>query len=190
MQTYLFFAFFAAFDGMEEGFKQRAQMVETLLADDRTAFVLVASPRRDTVEEAAYFADRLADMRLSVRAVVVNRIYPFFGSGLADELAVAARSADADGPLADDVPMSLARFGVPRAELIAELDDSGHLSKIPHGLFGLLCRLNYDPGEREVGAEPGYSLEVGWGADTGPVFNLPPSTAQLGIVFPGVEVHA
>ncbi len=75
-------------------------------------------------------------------------------------------------------------------QLIAELDDSGHLSKIPHGLFGLLCRLNYDPGEREVGAEPGYSLEVGWGADTGPVFNLPPSTAQLGIVFPGVEVHA
>jgi anion-transporting ArsA/GET3 family ATPase len=104
-------AFFAAFDGMEEGFKQRAQMVETLLADDRTAFVLVASPRRDTVEEAAYFADRLADMRLSVRAVVVNRIYPFFGSGLADELAVAARSADADGPLADHL------------RNLAELDD-------------------------------------------------------------------
>ncbi|MBL8623981.1 MAG: hypothetical protein JNK64_21920 [Myxococcales bacterium] len=36
----------------------------------------------------------------------------------------------ADGPLADDVPMSLARFGVPRAELIGELD----VRTIPRGV--------------------------------------------------------
>lgn len=104
-------AFFAAFDGMEEGFKQRAQMVETLLADEHTGFVLVASPHRDTVQEAAYFADRLADMKLSVKAVVVNRIYPYFGEGLADELARAAKSADEDSAFADHL------------RNLAELDD-------------------------------------------------------------------
>ena len=42
-------AFFQAFEGMEEGFRQRARHVEELLSDPGTAFVLVASPRRDSV---------------------------------------------------------------------------------------------------------------------------------------------
>lgn len=71
-------AFFAAFEGMEEGFKARAKVVDRLLGEETTSFVLVASPRRDTVDEAAFFAMRLAEMRLSVDAVVVNRIYPMF----------------------------------------------------------------------------------------------------------------
>ncbi|MEO7428433.1 MAG: ArsA-related P-loop ATPase [Acidimicrobiales bacterium] len=45
-------AFFQAFEGMEEGFRERADAVLGLLSDDDTAFVLVASPRRDTIEEA------------------------------------------------------------------------------------------------------------------------------------------
>ena len=73
-------AFFAAFEGMEEGFKQRAKLVDVLLADAGTAFILVASPRRDTVIEAAFFADKLKEMGLGVRAVVVNRIYPQFAA--------------------------------------------------------------------------------------------------------------
>ena len=94
-------AFFAAFDGMEEGFKQRAEMVEDLLAADRTAFILVASPRRDTVEEAAFFAHRLSEMKLAVRAVVVNRIYPDFGNSLTAEIDVALKAAPENGALAD-----------------------------------------------------------------------------------------
>lgn len=74
-------AFFAAFDGMEDGFKQRARLVEQLLAEAATSFVLVASPRRDTVEEASFFAGRLDQMGLGVRAVVVNRIHPLFEAG-------------------------------------------------------------------------------------------------------------
>lgn len=77
-------AFFAAFDGMEEGFKQRAQLVQRLLGEEHTAFVLVASPRRDTVEEASYFAGQLTKMGLAVRAVVVNRIHPLFDAGEID----------------------------------------------------------------------------------------------------------
>ena len=37
-------AFFAAFEGMEEGFAERANHVEQLLGEQSTAFVLVASP--------------------------------------------------------------------------------------------------------------------------------------------------
>lgn len=73
-------AFFAAFDGMEEGFSGRARMVEHLLREDDTAFVLVASPKRETVDEATFFADKLAEHEIAVRAVVVNRIHPLPGS--------------------------------------------------------------------------------------------------------------
>ena len=76
--------FFTAFSGMEEGFKNRANVVFELLASDRTAFVLVASPRRDTVEEADFFARRLAESGIAVRALIVNRMHPRFGTGLAE----------------------------------------------------------------------------------------------------------
>lgn len=72
-------AFFQAFDGMEEGFKQRARSVEALLAETSTAFVLVASAKRDTVNEARFFASRLADRGIEVRALVLNRMHPRFG---------------------------------------------------------------------------------------------------------------
>ena len=52
-------AFFQAFEGMEEGFRDRAQRVLDLLSEPSTAFVLVASPRRDAVDEAMFFADKL-----------------------------------------------------------------------------------------------------------------------------------
>ena len=73
-------AFFQAFEGMEEGFKERAGKVLELLTDPRTAFVLVASPRRDTVEEAHYFAAKLAESDIAVQALIVNRVHPRFGA--------------------------------------------------------------------------------------------------------------
>jgi anion-transporting ArsA/GET3 family ATPase len=72
-------AFFAAFEGMEQGFRDRAAKVEQLLVDEGTAFVVVASPRRDAVEEAGYFADRLRESAGRVEALVVNRMFPYFG---------------------------------------------------------------------------------------------------------------
>jgi anion-transporting ArsA/GET3 family ATPase len=93
-------AFFQAFDGMEEGFRERAAAVAELLSDDDTAFVLVASPRRDTIEEARYFADKLAEAGIAVRALVVNRMHPRFGSGVvgrAQEQADARKGTDIGG---------------------------------------------------------------------------------------------
>jgi anion-transporting ArsA/GET3 family ATPase len=80
-------SFFQAFEGMEEGFRLRAARVNELLAADGTAFVLVASPRRDTVEEAHYFADRLGEAGIAVRGLIVNRVHPRFGEGLPEALA-------------------------------------------------------------------------------------------------------
>jgi anion-transporting ArsA/GET3 family ATPase len=77
-------AFFQAFEGMEEGFRDRAVRVNELLAADETAFVLVASPRRDTLAEARYFAERLAEAGIAVEGLIVNRVHPRFGDGLAE----------------------------------------------------------------------------------------------------------
>ena len=72
-------AFFAAFEGMEQGFRERARRVQDLLTDPGTAFVVVAAPRRDAVAEAAYFADRLLESAGRVETLIVNRMFPDFG---------------------------------------------------------------------------------------------------------------
>lgn len=72
-------AFFEAFEGMEAGFRERAQAVITLLSDDQTAFVVVASPRRDAAVEAVFFAEKLVEAELGVDGVIVNRMQPAFG---------------------------------------------------------------------------------------------------------------
>ncbi len=71
--------FFQAFEGMEEGFRQRAHKVLALLGADGTAFVLVTTPGRDAVAEAGYFARRLREANLGVDGLVVNRMHPTFG---------------------------------------------------------------------------------------------------------------
>jgi anion-transporting ArsA/GET3 family ATPase len=73
-------AFFRSFEGMEEGFRTRAARVVDLLGQPDTEFVLVTSPRRDAVEEARYFAEKIGDHQLSVEALIVNRVHPQFGS--------------------------------------------------------------------------------------------------------------
>jgi anion-transporting ArsA/GET3 family ATPase len=70
--------FFQAFEGMEEGFRTRAARVRELLVQDGTSFVLVASPRPDSVDEAVHFAGKLAESDMSVTALVVNRVQPRF----------------------------------------------------------------------------------------------------------------
>jgi anion-transporting ArsA/GET3 family ATPase len=78
-------AFFQAFDGMEQGFRDRASRVVELLTAPGTAYVLVASPRADTVDEATYFATTLREHEVAVGALVVNRLHPRFGDGTAAE---------------------------------------------------------------------------------------------------------
>jgi anion-transporting ArsA/GET3 family ATPase len=72
--------FFQAFEGMEEGFRLRADHMRRLLGRRTTAFVLVTSPRPDAVAEAGWFADKLNESGLAVEALVVNRVHPSFGA--------------------------------------------------------------------------------------------------------------
>jgi anion-transporting ArsA/GET3 family ATPase len=103
--------FFQAFEGMEDGFRQRAKRVMDLLTDDATAFVLVTAPSRDAVSEAGYFADRLEKAGLRISGLVVNRIHPDFGG-----------AAPGDGPVSPAL-----------AELYANLADFIELSKRERG---------------------------------------------------------
>jgi anion-transporting ArsA/GET3 family ATPase len=82
-------AFFRAFEGMEDGFRERAAVVGEILTDPATAFVLVTSPRRDAMQEATFFADRLAEAGQSVQSLIVNRVHPSFG----DETPAGLRAA-------------------------------------------------------------------------------------------------
>jgi anion-transporting ArsA/GET3 family ATPase len=94
-------AFFRAFEGMEQGFRDRAGRVIELLADEGTRFVLVTTPRRDAVQEAEFFAQRLGETGIDVDALIVNRVHPRFGEespeglrGRAVELAARAGTTD------------------------------------------------------------------------------------------------
>jgi anion-transporting ArsA/GET3 family ATPase len=101
-------AFFQAFQGMEEGFRDRAHHVDELLAADETRFVLVASPRRDTLAEAEYFADALGEGGIAVSALIVNRMHPRFAPGLAE--ATRERSETLAGTALGDHYANLADF--------------------------------------------------------------------------------
>jgi anion-transporting ArsA/GET3 family ATPase len=86
--------FFQAFDGMEAGFKERAELVLDLLTSPATSYVLVASPRRDTVAEARFFAEKLAEADIPIAALVVNRMHPHFTDELPEALRERARTLD------------------------------------------------------------------------------------------------
>jgi anion-transporting ArsA/GET3 family ATPase len=85
-------AFFRAFEGMEEGFRERAHKVVELLGEPTTRFVLITSPRRDAVDEARFFAEKIGDHDLAVDALIVNRVHPRFGTEHASGLRARATS--------------------------------------------------------------------------------------------------
>jgi anion-transporting ArsA/GET3 family ATPase len=68
--------FFLAFEGMYDGFKERAGRVYELLRGRTSAFVLVTAPQENAVEEALYFRRRLAEKRMPFVTFIVNRVRP------------------------------------------------------------------------------------------------------------------
>jgi anion-transporting ArsA/GET3 family ATPase len=67
--------FFRSLSGMIDGFKERAQAVNKLLADRGTVFVLVTSPEREPIDEAIFFWRKLKAARMPFGGVVVNRVH-------------------------------------------------------------------------------------------------------------------
>lgn len=67
--------FFGNFEGMYEGFKQRADAVLALLRRPESQFVVVASPQPPPLREARFFLDRLEQEGLHAAGVVINRVH-------------------------------------------------------------------------------------------------------------------
>ncbi len=67
--------FFLAFEGMYDGFRERAAEVHALLRAEGTGFVLVAGPQPQALEEALFFHKRLAEKRMSFVGFLVNRVH-------------------------------------------------------------------------------------------------------------------
>jgi anion-transporting ArsA/GET3 family ATPase len=66
--------FLLAFEGMSEGFRERAGQVQALLSGPESAFVLAAGPADESVAHAAAFLDRLEESGAPVAGVVMNRL--------------------------------------------------------------------------------------------------------------------
>ena len=86
--------FVAAFEALFGGFRARAAVTYELLSSQHTTFVVVATPQRDALREAAYFVDRLTEEQMPLSGLVVNRVHT-------STLQVSAERALA---LAEDLP--------------------------------------------------------------------------------------
>ncbi len=82
--------FVNALDTMFGGFRERADHTYALLKDGGTAFVVVAAPERDALREASFFISRLAQDRMPLAGLVVNRMQPEPAPGLSADRARAA----------------------------------------------------------------------------------------------------
>jgi anion-transporting ArsA/GET3 family ATPase len=89
--------FFLSLQSMYGGFVERARAVSRLLSDERTSFVVVATPEPTPLREADFFLKELSTRRYEVGALVLNRALPASLSAPATEAAAEALAADADG---------------------------------------------------------------------------------------------
>jgi anion-transporting ArsA/GET3 family ATPase len=137
-------AFFEAFEGMEQGFRDRAEKVEELLTDEGTSFVVISSPRRDAVAEAVFFADRLRLSSGRVGALIVNRMFPSFGpvpagldGDLATNMAQLYRVASSEEQYVSELSERLPGVPVVRVPFLSEdVHDLDGLSKVGAWMLG------------------------------------------------------
>ncbi|MFE9402243.1 ArsA-related P-loop ATPase [Streptomyces sp. NPDC006530] len=116
--------FVAAMDTMFGGFRTRADATYRLLQAPGTAFLVVASPERDALREAAYFVERLAADDMPLAGLVLNRVHGSAASRLSAERALAAAENLTEG-LSEDPADVLAEDSTqgPAEEPAENLDD-------------------------------------------------------------------
>jgi anion-transporting ArsA/GET3 family ATPase len=66
--------FVSALDTMFGGFRERADYTYQLLRAPGTAFLVVAAPEPDALREASYFVERLAQERMPLAGLLLNRV--------------------------------------------------------------------------------------------------------------------
>jgi anion-transporting ArsA/GET3 family ATPase len=67
--------FITAFDTMFGGFRERADATYRLLQAPGTSFLVVAVPEPDALREASYFVERLAEERMPLAGLILNRVH-------------------------------------------------------------------------------------------------------------------
>ncbi|GAA2881126.1 hypothetical protein GCM10010517_44020 [Streptosporangium fragile] len=110
--------FVSALDAVFGGFRARAEQTYRLLQAPGTAFVVVASPERDAMREASYFVERLAEERMPLAGLVVNRVHRSPAAVLsAARSAAAAEDLDSRGE--HELTSAVLRLHADRMQLAA-----------------------------------------------------------------------
>jgi anion-transporting ArsA/GET3 family ATPase len=113
MQTFV-----AALDTMFGGFRERADSTYRLLQAPGTAFVVVAAPERDALREASYFVERLAEEKMPLAGLVLNRVHLAAATTISAERALAgAETLEERGD--HSVAQALLRLHADRMRLVA-----------------------------------------------------------------------
>jgi len=93
--------FLLAFEGMSEGFRERAREVQARLVGPDAAFVLAASPAKQSTRHALAMLARLSAADVPLAGVVVNRVHTWPGGGpTPDRVPTADREDEARRALA------------------------------------------------------------------------------------------
>ncbi len=108
--------FVAAMDTMFGGFRTRADATYRLLQAPGTAFLVVATPERDALREAAYFVERLAAEGMPLAGLVLNRVHGSGAARLSAERARAAAENLDEGRIVDQRGGKTGRSGSPTTE--------------------------------------------------------------------------
>ncbi|HEY2551612.1 MAG TPA: ArsA-related P-loop ATPase [Streptosporangiaceae bacterium] len=82
--------FISAMDTMFGGFRERADYTFRLLRAPGTAFLVIAAPEPDALREASYFVERLAEERMPLAGLILNRVHRSPAPGLSAARSLAA----------------------------------------------------------------------------------------------------
>lgn len=73
--------FFTSMSGLFENFQGRVDRAHDVLRGPETAFVVVTSAEEEVLGDAEYLSAKMAELRMPLRAVVVNRMHEEFRRG-------------------------------------------------------------------------------------------------------------
>ena len=117
--------FFLLFQTMYDGFVERARAVTRTLSDKRTTFVVVSTLEPSPVRETEFFVEALAERKLHLGAIVLNKVLPDWFGGR-DATAAAKRLVGDPAALAKVVTAGGADIGAPDqvARVLSEVGES------------------------------------------------------------------
>ncbi len=91
--------FLLAFEGMSEGFRQRASRVRELLLGPESGFVVVAGVSPEAARNAAHFMDHLEASGVPLAGVILNRVRVWPGESEVPDAAILRSAAQNGVPL-------------------------------------------------------------------------------------------